>query len=333
MKLPSANPLSSLLFLYAETPLHVGSGSALGAVDLPIQRERMSHLPMVQGSGVKGALRAELKPRLESSVHRALFGRDAPSGNDSDDDDKAGAIAVLDARLLLFPMRTVWGGFAWVTSPLVLERLTRDLELADQTFPASLAKLQPADSGKALVSKDSSVAKGDKLFLEDFQYEAQERSEVEELATWLAQHALPTPSTYNAFRQRLKPQLVVVSDDELQFLAAHATEVVTRVRIDENTGTVADGALWTEEALPAESLLWSVVLISDEKHDKPTGKERSAEREWLRRDQLLPPLLQALGALSPTDPKAPPPRRLRLGGDRSIGRGIVGARLSNGGKP
>lgn len=328
----SANPLSSLLFLYAETPLHVGSGSALGAVDLPIQRERMSGLPMVQGSGVKGSLRAELKPRLEPPVHRALFGREAPSGNDSDDDDKAGAIAVLDARLLLLPMRTVWGGFAWVTSPLVLERLTRDLELAGQTFPASLAKLRPADSGKALVSKDSSVAKGDKLFLEDFQYEAQERSEVEELATWLAQHALPTPSTYNAFRERLKPQLVVVSDDELRFLAAHATEVVTRVRIDENTGTVADGALWTEEALPAESLLWSVVLISDEKHDKPTTKQR-ADRECLRRDQLLPPLLQALGALSPTDPKAPPPRRLRLGGDRSIGRGIVGARLSNGGKP
>jgi hypothetical protein len=27
-----------LLFLYTETPLHVGSGSSLGTVDLPIQR-------------------------------------------------------------------------------------------------------------------------------------------------------------------------------------------------------------------------------------------------------------------------------------------------------
>lgn len=44
--------LSSLVFLYAETPLHAGSGTALGAVDLPIQRERLSGLPMVQGSGI-----------------------------------------------------------------------------------------------------------------------------------------------------------------------------------------------------------------------------------------------------------------------------------------
>jgi CRISPR-associated protein Cmr4 len=45
--------LSSVVFLYAETPLHAGSGTALGAVDLPVQRERMTNLPMVQGSGIK----------------------------------------------------------------------------------------------------------------------------------------------------------------------------------------------------------------------------------------------------------------------------------------
>jgi len=30
---------SKLLFLYTETPLHVGSGNSLGVVDLPIQLE------------------------------------------------------------------------------------------------------------------------------------------------------------------------------------------------------------------------------------------------------------------------------------------------------
>ena len=39
---------ANLLFLYTETPLHVGSGSSLGTVDLPIQREHHTNLPMVQ---------------------------------------------------------------------------------------------------------------------------------------------------------------------------------------------------------------------------------------------------------------------------------------------
>ncbi len=341
----SANPLSSLLFLYAETPLHVGSGSALGAVDLPIQRERMSGLPMVQGSGVKGSLRAELRPSasrtefrpsLARDVYRALFGREAPSGNDSDDDDKAGAISVLDARLLLFPMRTVWGGFAWVTSPLVLARLARDLELAGAPSPDQIGKLRPADSDQCLVSKGSSVAKAGRVFLEDFEYQAQESSELEGLASWLAQHALPTLSTYAAFRDRLKTQLVVVSDDELKFLAAHATEVVTRVRIDEQYGTVANGALWTEEALPAESLLWSVVLVADERADKPplgNPTPDGAKRQPMKAHELQQELSRAFGALHSKDTKTPPIERIRLGGDRSIGRGIVGVRLSNGGKP
>ena len=40
------NHIGSMLFVYTETSLHAGSGASLGAVDLPIQRERMSALPM-----------------------------------------------------------------------------------------------------------------------------------------------------------------------------------------------------------------------------------------------------------------------------------------------
>jgi CRISPR-associated protein Cmr4 len=326
--------LASLLFLYAETPLHVGSGSALGAVDLPIQRERMSGLPMVQGSGVKGALRAELKSELEQPIYKALFGREPPSGQGPDqEDDKAGAISVLDARLLLFPMRTVWGGFAWVTSPMVLERLARDLELAGEPAGKSLAELRPDGSGACLVAPGSAIAKGGKLFLEDFEYEAKESSALAPLATWLGKHALPAVSSYDPFRSRLPAQLAIVADDELKFLASHATEVTTRVRIDDKTGTVADGALWTEEALPAESLLWSVVFTAQERRKRSTAdKEAGSEKRSLcKAEQLRDELAGAL------QQKA----RIRLGGDRSVGRGIIGVRLShearnaakNGGQP
>jgi len=37
--------------------LHPGSGSELGIVDLPIQRERHTGYPKIEGSGLKGSLR------------------------------------------------------------------------------------------------------------------------------------------------------------------------------------------------------------------------------------------------------------------------------------
>ncbi len=49
---------TSMLYLYVETPLHAGVGSGLSSIDLPIQRERTTQYPMIQGSGIKGKLRA-----------------------------------------------------------------------------------------------------------------------------------------------------------------------------------------------------------------------------------------------------------------------------------
>ena len=42
------------------------------------------------------------------------------------------------------------------------------------------------------------------------------------------------------------------------------TEVVTRTKINNETGTVESGALFTEEYLPQESILYSLVMASPE---------------------------------------------------------------------
>ena len=49
--------MARLCVFYTLSPLHAGSGQAVGAVDLPIQRERHTGWPHVQASGVKGAFR------------------------------------------------------------------------------------------------------------------------------------------------------------------------------------------------------------------------------------------------------------------------------------
>lgn len=46
-----------LMFIHALTGLHPGSGTALGVVDLPVQRERHTQWPTIPGSALKGVLR------------------------------------------------------------------------------------------------------------------------------------------------------------------------------------------------------------------------------------------------------------------------------------
>lgn len=324
--------LSSLIFLYAETPLHAGSGCALGAVDLPVQRERMTGLPMVQGSGVKGALRAELNGHAANQDRArwgrwdlALFGREPPGNGETAEQgrakDKAGALSVLDARLLLLPVRTVWGGFAWVTSPMILQRLARDLEVAKLSVPSWKALRVGGD--EARVGKRSSVAKERSFVVEDMEYEAETDPLVDVLAMWLAERVLPPTEGYEPFRERFAAQLAVVGDAEMKLLSELGTEVVTRVRIDPETGTVAEGALWTEEALPAETLLWSLAFFGRERPSRESRKEsKGGESSMLREpEELRREIGRQLDEMS----------RIRLGGDRTVGRGIVGVRLCDGG--
>ncbi len=335
-----------LIFLYAETPLHAGSGTDLGAVDLPLQRERMSKLPVIQGSGVKGAWREELEAWRQGLGAEAeewgkqlegLFGPKPPSErspgqaaaeNAPEKEEFAGAISLTDARLLLLPARTVWGGWAWLTCPLILQRLGRDLEILGQGA-VPWTQFDPGErdvleKGEALIGAGSTVVKEEpgtkqkRLLIEDLDYTARVSDRVQKLAEWLGKHAFPEGQSYAPFRERLPGQVAVLSDQEFRFLAEHATEVVTRVRIDPKTGTVAKGALWTEENLPAESVLWSLGLFS---HDRRKGGE-SKQSLAVRQEEQRRLFREAATQVS----------RIRLGGDRTVGRGVVAIRLSQGGQ-
>jgi CRISPR-associated protein Cmr4 len=321
----------ALLSIYAETPLHAGSGTGLGAVDLPIQRERMSGLPMMQGSGIKGALYHELEHRLGKPECAALFGP-RPDKKDGEPPDYAGALSISDARLMLFPARTVWGGWAWLTSPMILERLVRDLRAVGlETSALEDARNQAwmegeHGDGDAIVGTNSAVAPKGDLFIEDFVYHAVKSAAVDTLAKWIGKHVFPhgdeplrddkplRSDEYRPFRDRLSGQLAIVSDAELRELSKQATEVVARIRIAPETGTVARGALWSEEHLPAESVLWCTAFVSQDR--RPSDKRQSNDKQRGPQD-----LLQAL------ESSVNSAGRIRLGGDRTVGRGVAAMRM------
>lgn len=264
------------LFLIVETPLHAGSGSDLGIVDLPIQREKHTDYPKIEASGLKGSIREIFGAQVEKSKVELVFGPE-------DGDLHAGALGFTDARLLLFPVKSVRGVFAWVTCPAVLERFKHDLSICVCEpcidFVENLPGADTVPDNSGILIKDK------KIVLEEYTFPVTSDPKCEEVAKWIADNVLPAnvPS-YNYWVDKMKKDIVVLSDDDFRDFVMLSTEVIARTRIDSEKGTVVDGALWYEEYLPTDSILYSLALttplfIKIEEDDVEKRREKEKEKK------------------------------------------------------
>jgi CRISPR-associated protein Cmr4 len=281
---------AALVFLHALSPLHAGTGQGIGAIDLPIAREKATGIPYLPGSSLKGVLRDRAAP-WDQETRFAVFGPDTESAS-----EHAGAVQVGDAKLLLLPVRSVYGVFALVTSPYLLVRFRREAEMVGLGTPETLEVQNP---GQALLAPGSRVlGDGGKVYLEDLDLEAREEAGAGAWEDWLVQR-LEAP---------VKGRLVVVHDDLMGYLLETATEVVARIRLDDETKTVAPGALWYEESLPTESVLYSLLRTE-------------ASR---RKGQNLP--AEAILAMVKGLLEGP----VQLGGKATVGRGLCAFKVVGG---
>ena len=294
-----------MLYLYVESPLHAGVGSGLSSIDLPIQRERTTQYPMIQGSGIKGKLRAAIEgdrnklPVDEQVKVDMLFG---PSAEEGKGNEHAGALILGDARILLFPVRSLNGVFAYTTSYYALNRFRRDIERS--TGNGKLPWNVPNSvEGKALVTTTCKVQANDVMVLEEFSFDIQKEQEVDKIAKWIAENALPA-NLGSYWSDKIKSSLVILTDDDFRDFALYATEIITRVRLDRDKKTVVNGALWTEEHLPSDTLLYVPVYATNARKN---GRSESAV-DILR-------IAKELGTKEGN--------YLQLGGDETVGRGVV----------
>lgn len=236
-----------LFHLHALSALHCGTGQSAEVVDLPIARARATQLPIVPGSSLRGVLREHTTAR-DDEITRTLFGTS----------DKAGALAVGDAHLLILPVRCLAGIVSYVTSPFILRRYGRDLERTGCTLDLPDA---PAE-GTAKVTPGSLNCIGDtnKLVLEDLDLQADEDNSLIPWADHISQAVHPGDvKTQIDFTKRF----ALLPDKVMCFLAETATEIRTRIVLNQDTGTVRKGGLWNEENLPAEAVLWGILALSE----------------------------------------------------------------------
>ena len=284
-----------LFYLHALSPLHCGTGQSGGVVDLPIARARASQLPIVPSSSLRGVLRQRVTD-TDAEAAKTLFG---PRSIRNDQDAFAGALTIGDGHLLLLPVRCLAGVVSYVTSPFILKTYARDLALAGESGIEFSEELAP---GTAEVVDDTASLVDRTLVLEDLDLKASKNPALTALAKRVARAVHPTDP---AAQGDLARRVALVPDEIMSFLAETATEIRARIAVDTETGTVRQGALWYEENLPAESVLWGISALSD-----PRGRGNAS---------LSAKLDQAVGGAL-----------LQVGGSAGVGRGLVRLRLSLG---
>ena len=257
---------TKMYWLQTITPLHVGAGKGIGFVDMPIMREKITEWPLVPGSAVKGVMRDYFaQKKTDETAMNTVFGRLA-----SDDSSNAGSLVLTDAHIVCLPVRSLYGTFAYVTSPLVLERLKRDLEAAGYK---GLPETPSPGNEAAFHAKESSIGSGDKIFFEDLDFSAVYNDAANAWAERLAGMLFSGDEKWQSI---FKERFAVLSNDCFTFLAKTGTEVAAHIRIKDETKTVERGGLWYEESLPGETILAGLAWC-----DRVYGSNGLTEKEIL----------------------------------------------------
>lgn len=220
------------------TPTHAGSGEALSYIDMPIQREKHTNFPKFEGSSLKGALKHSIYNRLKSDNEELPKRFHEVFGND--DSDQMSEIVITDAKLLFFPVRSSNDIFMLITCPFVIERFYADNMLGEDIRVN-------VESNNILLHSYPERLKLETLSLEEYKFTCEfgDLSFIKKIAP---------DSELN--------KVGIISNEMFEAMVSLYTEVITRNRIDYITGTAKDTGLFTEEYLPAESILYFNILQS-----------------------------------------------------------------------
>jgi len=300
-----------LLTLCAQTSVHAGSGNDMGGViDLPIQREKHTGFPKFESSSLKGSLRAEVRnadaenylDMEHSQIVNYTFG---PEG----DTNTAASMAVTDARCLLFPVKSVKGVFAWVTCPMVIKRFISDLSIIGIECNCAIPQ-EGTVSTNSMLTPDNAV-----IMLDENVYNIKPDESVNDFAKYI----LPMFSeNATLLQEQLETNIAVLSDDDFKMIVMMGTEVLFRNKINPKTGTVEKGALFQEEMLPSETVLYAL-LMTGPIYDKPENKgaiAKAVAKSGCTEDEFIMNFLTSKI-----------PAVIQLGGGATLGKGLLATKI------
>lgn len=263
----SSTYFRALIGLRTLTSLHAGVMGGSHVLDRPIHRDIHSNWPKISSNAIKGALREDGRFLKSSASRNQVFGEEdhTPADDSERRIGKAGLLSFTDARLLLFPVRSAQGIWAWVTCPAALHRFHEEVALAGwptgiDKNPVSQALLnaignQAVYAGKDLLMKVDS----EHLLLYRHPFKIDPRLSTEQIDTWKA--SLPLLAALDDLAERL----VILSDENFGAMTQLYTETSTRNKINDETFSTGGGTLFSEEHLPANALLYALAFSMPDK--------------------------------------------------------------------
>jgi len=292
-------------------------GRGVGVVDLPVQRDALG-FPTIFASSLKGPLRATFDRLLgerDKGCTDIIFG---PSVG-REEDYYAGAFSPLDAKLLLLPVRSLIGVYALTTSPIMLNNFVTYLEAAthagvsEQSIKDLLEDLRKTieeaktlGKDEVLVSKEAREkiclninGKDTVILADEFRLSLKESSIIGGLSNKLE------------FDEGWR--LAVVHDDLMvNSLLERSLLRQTRAALETETKKVKRGALWTEEDLPPQTILYTVFFYSDPRTKTDTCQELRSKSNATGVKELLEKTIFPSGF-----------GYMIFGGHETVGRGVA----------
>lgn len=300
-------------FLLAESDLHPGTGKVEGkAIDNPIQRETTSRFPKIEGSGLRGALKANLRSKnTDINSIEAMFGKDP----DTDQDQTKGLLKLQKSKIILFPVYSPNHAITlYLTCPFVLTGFARDM--ANMGHRVKIENLP-------LAIKDEECYADTTVLYKEHAYAAQYAlKNLETLENAITINDTPfrkalseslypvvdpeENDTFKDLRTFTEQRIILVSDLFFSHCVQYKTTVHIGNHIDPKTGVVKQGALYSVEYLPQGSVLYTFATA-----DVPL---REAEVKIFQESSILETLTTHLGSSN---------NLFSLGGKSSVGKGLV----------
>ena len=256
-------------------------------------REKHTGFPKIDASGLKGSIRETFK---DDGVDNNLI--DLVFGPENTNEGHMSAIGFTDARILLFPVRSMKGVFAWVTCPEVLAKFKKEMQMADIKLELELPKEHSVTTDSELLIGKNAV------ILEEYKIEVEKDELCDRWAKWFSENVFED----SYLKEKIRKNLVILNNEDFRDFVFLSTEVNTRINIDSEKGIVKERqGPFTEEYLPMESILYTLVMTSVPFTEDKNQLETEAD--------VMNFFLKHL------------PKVIQVGGNATLGKGLLRVRI------
>ena len=231
------------VYARALDPIHIGAGGyRLGRVDNTIVRDPATDVPKIPGTSIAGVVRTfaeivkeEDKKKEEKQKFRDVDIESVFGSKPGENKTEKGILQFYDGQIILFPVSSIQGT-VWITTKELLgywfgeikDKNGENIKIPDEIGNEAYA-IKGIDTNKPLnlgwlLLEVENVENGKEILLPL------------EMDKWVK-------------------RIVVVSDKLFSHIVNDNLEVRTSVRINPETGTAAEGALFAYEAIPRGAVL------------------------------------------------------------------------------